>query len=277
MPVDDVPPDEMHLFGLTRDPLDAALRGESDDPAVAALVGDLRAAYLPEGTRTRSAALVAFAGTGEDAPAAITARPRQVVVEPAIPLGRRIVVGVAAFAATITGKIVLGGAVAAATLGGLHASEAVDVPLLPDRPPARTVPSTVPELPDAVDLPPSAGAIEERGTGTGDRPTELDRSEPASTPAPVPTPDPADTHRPAAEPDEGPGATDGLPATPAPVPQERPAEAQPVEPPAQQSGGRDAPAGRDDAGAPSGTVEQQSEPGAESAPTGGAQKAPSRP
>ena len=40
---------------------------------------------------------------------------------------------VSTFVATITGKIVLGTAVTAAAVGGLHAADAVDVPGLPDR------------------------------------------------------------------------------------------------------------------------------------------------
>lgn len=42
--------------------------------------------------------------------------------------------GVSSFVATVTGKVVLGGAVAAASVGGLHAADVVDVPGLPDRP-----------------------------------------------------------------------------------------------------------------------------------------------
>lgn len=40
---------------------------------------------------------------------------------------------VSAFVATLTGKVVLGTAVAAASVGGLHAAGAVDVPGLPDQ------------------------------------------------------------------------------------------------------------------------------------------------
>jgi hypothetical protein len=150
MALDDVPPGDMFWFG-TRDPLDAALRGESDDPAVDVLVRDLRATYLPEGTRPRSEALAAFAGPADGvALGTVGARPDVVPVpDRPVSIGRRVLVGAAAFAATITGKVVLGGAVAAATLGGLHATDTVDVPLLPRSPQAQTVPSTVPELPDA--------------------------------------------------------------------------------------------------------------------------------
>lgn len=285
MAPDDVPPDEMHLFGLTHDPLDAALRGESDDPAVAALVQDLRAAYLPDGQRPRSAALAAFAGAADDpAVEAIvsSARPRvEPVAVPAVPLGRRVAVGVAAFAATITGKVVLGGAVAAAALGGLHAGEVVDVPLLPDRPPVQTAPSTVPEMPErpeAVDLPTAPAPVEDRWSAHGERTTELDRSEPARTP--VPAPGASDAADPA-PPDERPGAADAPAPTsvPAPAPERPPAQAgtdpQPSTPPAGDPG----PAtGRDTGGgsAPSDT-EPPSEPGAQPATTADEQQAPSRP
>jgi hypothetical protein len=149
MASDDVAPDEMSLFRPSGDPLDAALRGVSDDPAVDALVSDLRAAYLPDGTRPRSAALAAFAGTGDGVPVgAVRCRPAAPAVEAPVPVGRRVAVAAAAFAATLTGKVVLGGAVAAAALGGLHATDTVDVPLLPRSPEAQTVPSTVPDRPD---------------------------------------------------------------------------------------------------------------------------------
>lgn len=188
MALDDVPTDDMFWFG-SRDPLDASLRGESGDPAIDVLVHDLRSAYLPESTRPRSDALAAFAGSADGvALGTVGARPAAAAVpDRPVPVGRRIAVGAAAFAATITGKVVLGGAVAAATLGGLHASETVDVPLLPRSPQTQTVPSTVPELPDAVD--PRrvlVGPPADSPTGASDGAPRVDR------PAPAPQPDPAD-------------------------------------------------------------------------------------
>jgi hypothetical protein len=46
--------------------------------------------------------------------------------------GKRMFAVVSAFVATATGKLVLGTALAAATVGGAHAAGVVDVPLLPD-------------------------------------------------------------------------------------------------------------------------------------------------
>jgi len=45
----------------------------------------------------------------------------------------KMLTGLGAFIATTTGKIVLGTAVAAASVGGMHAAEIVDVPILPDQ------------------------------------------------------------------------------------------------------------------------------------------------
>lgn len=168
MATHDVPPHDMLSFGHPPDPLDDALRGGSGDPAVDALVRDVRSAYVPEGVRPRSAALAAFAGAGDEVPVgAVGCLPAAVAAaERPVPLGRRAAVAAAAFAATLTGKVVLGGAVAAAALGGLHATDTVDVPLLPRSPQAQTVPSTVPDLPDAASDPlsvlvgPPAGALE---------------------------------------------------------------------------------------------------------------------
>ena len=44
----------------------------------------------------------------------------------------KMLTGIGAFVATTTGKIVLGTTVAAASVGGMHAAEIVDVPLLPE-------------------------------------------------------------------------------------------------------------------------------------------------
>lgn len=226
MALDDVPTDDMFWFG-SRDPLDASLRGESEDPAIDVLVHDLRAAYLPQGTRPRSEALAAFAGPANGvALGTVGARPPAAAVpDRPVPVGRRIAVGAAAFAATITGKVVLGGAVAAATLGGLHASETVDVPLLPRSPQTQTVPSTVPELSDAVD--PRrvlVGPPADSPTGASDGAPRVDR------PAPAPQPDPAD-RAPAPPTDRGTASDDDRPDRVSP-PTTRPADTPaPADPP----------------------------------------------
>lgn len=228
MASDDVPPHEMFLFPPSGDPLDAALHAGSDDPAVDALVRDLRAAYLPEGTRPRSAELAAFAGTGEGVPVgAVRTRPAAPVVEAPVPIGRRAAVAAAAFAATITGKIVLGGAVAAAALGGLHATDTVDVPLLPRSPQAETVPSTVPDLPQPASDPLSVLV----GPPAQPPADVLDRTPAPDVPArgvPAPAAPQPDREPSADDPDD---ADEGrtAPGTPPPMP---PPTAAPANPPA---------------------------------------------
>lgn len=177
MAAGDVPPLEMHPFRAAPDPIDAALRGEPvDDPAIAALVHDLRRAYLPDGARRRSSALVAFAGPGSDGgdPALAPTSSSGLPPEPVPSLGRRVRVAVAAFAATLAGKVVLGGAVAAAAVGGLHAADVVEVPLLPDV--DRRPPVTDP-TPGELELPPldaegsDADVAPNSTTGGQSRPT----------------------------------------------------------------------------------------------------------
>lgn len=195
MAADDVPLPEMPLRA-TPDPVDAALRGEPvDDPAIEALVHDLRAACLPEDVRVRSAALVAFAGpaTGAGDPAVEPRRSLPVEAAPveAVPVpsrGRRARVAVAAFAATLAGKVVLGGAIAAATVGGLHATEVVDVPLLPD----------VDRRPPVADPTPGEGELPAPDAGARD-------ADPGTDVAPAPAGD-AGTAR--TDPPETSGATD---------------------------------------------------------------------
>lgn len=238
MALDDVPPDEMLLSRSSSDALDAALRGEADDPAVEALVHDLRAAYLPEGPRPRSATLTAFAGTGDGvpvgtAPAGTPAGPTPASVAP---IRRQVAVAAAAFAATLTGKVVLGGAVAAATLGGLHATEVVDVPLLPRAPQAQTVPSTVPEH---VDLPDPVSALLGPATGLADVDV------PPTGPAPAAPVAPSEPSRPGATPDapadEPADAGPDSAPVPTPAPTPTPDEADPPVPPAADPDGEQPP------------------------------------
>lgn len=257
----DVAPDEMSLFRPSGDPLDAALRGGSDDPAVDALVRDLRDACLPEGTRPRSAELAAFAGDGDGVPVgAVRSRAAAPALEVPVPIGRRAAVAAAAFAATLTGKVVLGGAVAAAALGGLHATDTVDVPLLPRSPQAQTVRSTVPDLPDVapdplsvlVDPPAPPADVLER-TPALDVPA-------LGVPVPVaPEHDARSSGDPAAA---GEGRTD--PVTPPPAATAGPASnaGQPDGPPPAERGPQD----------PAGTSPGQIGPGAD--PAGGAEQAP---
>jgi hypothetical protein len=297
MASDDVPPDEMNLFGLTRDPLDAALRGESDDPAVTALVRDLRSAYVPEGTRARSDALVAFAGTAESAAGASTgAPPRQPAAGPVVPLLRRVAVGVAALAATVTGKVLLGGAVAAAGLGGLHASEVVDVPLLPREPEAHSEPMPVPEAVESADpvsallgkpAQPPARAYDE---GTDPVPQVAVVPGPVSG-ADVPGPAPVDRGRPADDAPEPGQDHDPARGRPAPTPEQTPhspeAPGDSAEPPAERRGeqrpaagerdGNPDPAPRGDAAEDAPNRDDRSAPAEQPTPSGDEQRNSARP
>ena len=115
MPLDDVPPEEMLRSSAAPDPIDAALRGGPvGDPAIEALVTDIRAAYLRDEPRPRSSALAAFAGPVDGSPAPIgaataattTATTATTAPTRARPARSRLVIGLAAFAATITGKVV---------------------------------------------------------------------------------------------------------------------------------------------------------------------------
>lgn len=103
--------------------------GEDELGSVAEFVGDLRATYQAGPAPVRSPELTAFM----EAPALDA----QDVMEPTwrTRLGRskaKMLSGLSGFLATVTGKVVLGGAVAAASVGGLHAGDVVDVPGLPD-------------------------------------------------------------------------------------------------------------------------------------------------
>lgn len=143
---DCVPSSEMRWIGSHPDPLDAVLYGdgEGDDLLdVAAVVHDLRSAYTRTQPLQRSAELTAFTHahptTGPDTAVALAIPPGGEVGEPDVePLGRKrrsVLTGLGGFVGTLTGKLVLTTAVAAASVGGLHAADVVDVPVLPDTSP----------------------------------------------------------------------------------------------------------------------------------------------
>jgi hypothetical protein len=125
---DCVPEAEMRRSGSARDPIDAVLHGDaegSDLLDVAALVHDLRSAYDLAEPLARGPELVAFT---------------EAHLDTSPDLGRNrhsMLTGLSGFLGTLTGKVLLGTAVTAASVGGLHASDVVDVPVLPDTgPPA---------------------------------------------------------------------------------------------------------------------------------------------
>lgn len=115
---------------------EAILSGKTpgSDPELAAFVNDVRSVFADAPAPQRSPELSAFMSApllDAPAPEAVPWRDR---------INRRkarMLSGVATFVGTLTGKVVLGGAVAAASVGGLHAADVVDVPGLPrNDPPA---------------------------------------------------------------------------------------------------------------------------------------------
>lgn len=131
------------------DPIDAVLGAEHTDgdvADVAAIAHELRAAYLPAEAPARSAALAALSSVEEHErlPLAAgnqttrpetpdTARPLPATAAAGPERRPPVIKTIAAFGATITGKVVLGTAVAAAAVGGAHAADVADLPGLPDQ------------------------------------------------------------------------------------------------------------------------------------------------
>lgn len=106
------------------DPLDALIDGDRDELAdedrrLADLVDHLFVAYMPADEPRRTLLLRRFTDFGT------------AVLETSSPRRRRVAAAVA-LAGTVTGKLVLGGAVAVAAVGGLHVTDTVQVPLLPE-------------------------------------------------------------------------------------------------------------------------------------------------
>jgi hypothetical protein len=134
---------EMRWTRSQPDPVDAVLNGENggdDLLEVAVVIHDLRSAFARTEPLERRQELAAFTGQALRAfrhPAIGTAAPSSSAADPPDPAkpGRKrssMVSALSGFAATLTGKVVLGTAVAAASVGGLHAANVVDVPALPD-------------------------------------------------------------------------------------------------------------------------------------------------
>lgn len=113
----------MRRSGSARDPIDAVLRGDGEGRDlldVAALIHDLRSAYDRAEPLARGPQLTAFTVAGGPHAERLERRRHSMLT------------GLSAFLGTLTGKVVLGTAVTAASVGGLHAADVVDVPVLPD-------------------------------------------------------------------------------------------------------------------------------------------------
>lgn len=161
-----VPSDEMRWIRPSSDPIDAVLGGEPPGELsdVAEICHALRSAYLPGEPLRRSPELAAFTQahlnqTG-DVPALTGTRDGNAEMAARSALwqrtGRRtrkMLTSVSAFVATLTGKVVVGTAVAVASVGGLHAADVIDVPGLPDV----TSQAVEPAVPSSGDTAPSDG------------------------------------------------------------------------------------------------------------------------
>jgi len=122
----DVPEDAMNQ--LTDTDIEALLSGQPTEGAPSGLttfVADLRSEYSATHEVAASTALAEFLDVID-----LTDAPHQ--TSSVSGRGVKAVSALGAFVATTAGKIVLGTAVAAASIGGAHAAELVDVPLLPE-------------------------------------------------------------------------------------------------------------------------------------------------
>ena len=154
----DVPPHEMHWFRPHSDPIDSVLDHSPTDgdlADVAAIVHDLRAAYLPDREIERSPELLALtgaslhdkgdrsatAGRNADGSVSVTQAAGLPNADDQPSKEKTMLTALAAFVATTTGKVLVGTTVAAAAVGGAHAADVIDVPLLPDRPSVESVES----------------------------------------------------------------------------------------------------------------------------------------
>lgn len=156
------------------DPVDAVLGGDNEGEDlldVAVLVHDLQAAYRRPQPLELGAELVAFTGTHLLTDHDVAPSDQGVLVgEPdGETHGRKrhpMLTGLSGFVGTLTGKFVLGTAVTAASVGGLHAADVVDVPVLPDTAasadrPEQSDGSQGTDVPDA--------AVEGQATAEGNR------------------------------------------------------------------------------------------------------------
>lgn len=134
---------EMRWIGSQPDPVDAVLSGESggdDLLEVAVVIHDLRSAFACAEPLERRPELAAFTNVAQEAirhPAMGTVVLPSSQADPPDPThpGRKrssMLSALSGFVGTLAGKIVLGTAVTAASVSGLHAANAVDVPVLPD-------------------------------------------------------------------------------------------------------------------------------------------------
>lgn len=232
---DGVSTEDMPTFGRSPDPLDAVLSGDPPEDLrdLATIVDDMTTAYVPSSPVARHRDLLQFT----NAPAVPVAAPAPTARR------RRAAAVVAGFAATLIGKIVIGSAVAAATLGGLHAADKIDVPLLPEV--SRDDPAPSIEEPDGQPIPDPASdqgrdhqpTTVPDGSGPPDHaPAEpptgspLEGTNPTADSRPDATVPPVDT-RPDGPPPFAPTPSSSVPSDPGPPQSPPTAEPPAAEPP----------------------------------------------
>ena len=154
--------DEMHDDSLSPEETERLISGTSDRPELAdlaSLMASVRSLPKAADTPVVSAALSEFVGVD------LTPTPEHVVLldaqvpevtdvsisQQAEPVRRNTMIGqLAAFVGTLGGKVAVCTTVAAASVGGAHATGAVDVPFLPDNDPVEIETVDLPEDPDAL-------------------------------------------------------------------------------------------------------------------------------
>ena len=154
--------DEMHDDSLSPEETECLIDGTSDRPELAdlaALMANVRALPKAADTPAVSAALSEFVGvdlTHTPEPVVLldaeVAEAMDVSTSPqAEPVRRNTMIGqLAAFVGTLGGKVAVCATVTAASVGGAHATGAVDVPFLPDTDAAEIETVDLPEDPDAL-------------------------------------------------------------------------------------------------------------------------------
>jgi hypothetical protein len=154
--------DEMHDDSLSPEETERLISGTSDRPELAdlaALMASVRALPKTVDTPAVSAALSEFVGvdlTNIPEPVVLldaeVAEAMDVSTSPqAEPVRRNTMIGqLAAFVGTLGGKVAVCATVAAASIGGAHATGAVDVPFLPDTDATEIETVDLPEDPDAL-------------------------------------------------------------------------------------------------------------------------------
>ncbi len=143
----DVEPGEMDTNDFSSEQLDALVTGSVTDPelaSTAAFLTGLREFGASVDAPVPTGAVTEFVGVdlvtvNGDLPAMAASNVHGPELQVAgLPMShepkgmKKMLSGITAFTATLTGKIVVGSTVALASVSGAHAADVIDVPLLPD-------------------------------------------------------------------------------------------------------------------------------------------------